>query len=405
MIVISHTLETGTVVYGTGRGDGSGPLIRQSGFRPSRHLDDHPDHGQAYWYVASSRRRPAKRDHIDRCAAALRAAGFEVTVEIDNTTLPTTAFADFEAERYDRAHDRTERFSEHADSAISQGSAMIEQVAQERQRIPMGQPHLIGHHSYNRTVRAEERRNAKEERGREHLQRGERWSQRAESSAHYRAGREDLGTTLRRIDRLEADIRAHRRELAGTIRHWEITVTADWADEYGKSLDDRLAALPEGSHVIFRNEERGVAEVLIAVTPERRVVIEAQITLKTEEVDYWKGHVSALQERQGKKVWSRADFSRGDFVKVGKRWHEVVRVNPKTLTVANRVDSHLLSVVTLDTTRDARSSPGWTDRLPYHQAQGHMTAAEAHSRFPDAFTVTAPGPGETTDTGHDGGRE
>src|SRR5258708_19196788 len=104
MIVISHTLETGTVVYGTSRTDGTGQIIREEGFRPSRHLAEHEVYGEAVWYLASTRRRPAKKDYIDRCSTALKEAGFEVLVEIDNITPPTTTFAQLAQERYHPAN-------------------------------------------------------------------------------------------------------------------------------------------------------------------------------------------------------------------------------------------------------------------------------------------------------------
>jgi hypothetical protein len=215
VITIRHTLETGTVVYGTGKGDGTGSIIRGAGFRPSHQLDDHESYGSAYWYVASTRRRPAKIDYIERCAADLEAAGYQVTIEIDNTTLPTTEFAALEQERYDRAEDRTQRFDGYAEGATAKGQAMIDQAREERSRIPLGQPHLIGHHSYNRTVNAERKRNAKEARGFEHVGRGKHWAGRADAAATFQTGREDLGTTLRRIERLEAQVRGHRRYLTG----------------------------------------------------------------------------------------------------------------------------------------------------------------------------------------------
>ncbi|MEV6987414.1 DUF3560 domain-containing protein [Sphaerisporangium sp. NPDC051017] len=389
MIVISHTLETGTVVYGTTHADGSGEIIRDAGFRPSRHLDDHPDYGEAYWYLGSTRRRPAKQYDIDRCAAALRGFGHEVQVEIDDITLPTTSFAELEAERYDRAKERAERFSGYADNALTKGGAMIGQVNQERSQIPLGQPHLIGHHSYNRTVRQEERRNAKEDRGREHVQRGERWARRAKAAAGVKAGREDIGTTRRRVERLEAEVRRHQRYLKGRIERWEITVITDWTNDYGRTLEERLADRPEGSRIISRDQARNTAEVLIAVGPTARAVTESQITLLTEEITYWKAHITKLQEQSGEKVWSSADFSRGDFVRCGRRWYEIVRVNSKSLTVANGVNSVHLDVVTMANSRNALGGAGWTDRLPYDQAGGQMTAAEARFRYPEAFSTSA----------------
>jgi Domain of unknown function (DUF3560) len=311
-----------------------------------------------------------------------------VQVEIDNVTLPTTSFAELEAERRQQAANRAERFGQYADNAAAQGTAMIEQVDAEREQIPLGQPHLIGHHSYSRTMRAEAKRNAKEDRGREHLQRGRRWARKADAAAGYQAGRQELGTTQRRIERLQADLRRHERALLGHRQQWEITVTTDWTDDYGKTLEERLAAYPDGSRIISRADERNIAEVHLAVSATARAEIKAQIALLTEEIAYWKAHITALSKGEGRKVYSCHDFSRGDFVRVGERWYEVVRVNSKTLTVANGVNSTRLDVVTVANAHDARGRPGWTDRLPYHEAEGQMTAAQARSRYPEAFTAS-----------------
>lgn len=392
MIIISHTLETGTVVYGTDRNDGASHIIKRSGFRPSNSLADHPEYGSAFWYVASTRRRRAKRDYIDRCAAALRDAGHQVRIEVDNTTLPTTSFAELEQERYVRAEERASRFTAFAGNATAQGSKAIDQVVQERRQIPLGQPHLIGHHSFPTTVRQEQRRNAKEERGLEQVRRGEQWRRRSDAAERFRSGREDLGTTQRRIERLEAEVRAHQRVLAGGRELWEITVTAESSSDFGISLVERLSRRPEGSQVLSLDEDRNVAEVLIAVGPRYREEIEAQIALLTEEIRYWQDHVAALQADQGVRVWSRADFARGDFIRCGgKRWYQVVRVNPKTLSVANGANARDLEIVTQANARSATGGPGWTDKLPYREVTDRMAAAEARSRFPAAFTAAESG--------------
>ncbi|MCW2940165.1 MAG: hypothetical protein JWN00_3150, partial [Actinomycetia bacterium] len=48
--------------------------------------------------------------------------------------------------------------------------------------------------------------------------------------------------------------------------------------------------------------------------------------------------------------------------------------------MANGVNSHLLNVITLANARNATGGGGWTDRLPYPEARGQMTAAHARSR-------------------------
>jgi Domain of unknown function (DUF3560) len=243
---------------------------------------------------------------------------------------------------------------------------MVEQVDAERKRIPLGQPHLIGHHSYNRTVRAEEKRNAKEQRGLEHIRRGRRWAGRADAAAGFQTGREALGTTLRRIERLEAEIRALTRYLAGTFHQWEITVTTDWTGDYGKTLDERLAARPQGAHVVSRDEDRNLARVFIPLSPTARAATEAQIILLGEEVDHWKAHAAAVQEKDGVAYTMR---SAGASVSPGN-------LTPVSLT-ATDVAAPACGIGDRNAQRPAR----------YRTSRGSLRAAQPR------LTAQAPAPG------------
>src|SRR5690606_5960884 len=80
MIVIRHTHATGTLIEGSRKGDGVFEIARQHGFRwfPSIQAIGLP----------GSRDRLARRDRIYALAEALRAAGHEVQVHIDDTSRP-----------------------------------------------------------------------------------------------------------------------------------------------------------------------------------------------------------------------------------------------------------------------------------------------------------------------------
>jgi hypothetical protein len=80
LITIKHTHEDGTLVYGTRKGDGVYDIIRkwENGnfkFFPSLRMIG----------LRNSRDRVADRWAINAAAKALREAGFEVEVEIDDT--------------------------------------------------------------------------------------------------------------------------------------------------------------------------------------------------------------------------------------------------------------------------------------------------------------------------------
>ncbi|WP_019632460.1 DUF3560 domain-containing protein [Actinomadura atramentaria] len=383
MIIISHTLETGTVVYGTVPEDAE-PLLRTAGLRRSGRLPDHPAFGPASWYLRSTRRRPAHRVELERCAAALRAAGHPARLDIDDVTLPTTTFAELERQRHERAADRAARLADRAETATARGQDLIDQVARERHRMPPDQPLLVDHPSYNREVRAQERRLAKEKRGRQRLEQGRELARRSRAAAGFPSHRTSLPAALARLTELGADVRRRHRFLAGRDETWPLTDAA--------GLYDRLDEHPDGSRVLWLDFSANRARVHLTADAREQAATESQLVLLDEEIRYWQTHVAHLEREQHAKVWGPGDFTAGDFVQTGDRFHEVVRVNTKTLTVANALDNHLRSIVTkadaLDTfaaTRKVR-----TGRLPYTRVNGRLSPAKARDRFPDAFPPDAP---------------
>jgi hypothetical protein len=157
--------------------------------------------------------------------------------------------------------------------------------------------------------------------------RSEYHADRAEAAERFQARRESVSTTLRRIEKLEAEARLIARKLAG-----EGTISGRPAEgEYR----DRLLTM-------------------------RRDV--------TEQLDYWQAHVKA-REAEGVKVWSKADFAKGDFVRFIGTWYEVLRVNAKSVTIPAMISDG--PVVTKDNTR-----MNWTDTVPWHKVEGRKAAAE-----------------------------
>src|SRR5690606_2120725 len=77
MLTITHTREGGTLIDGTERGDGTNVVLKAHRWRFSRNLGT--------WYVPQSRDRAAKVRTIETTAAALRDAGYDVEVTIDDT--------------------------------------------------------------------------------------------------------------------------------------------------------------------------------------------------------------------------------------------------------------------------------------------------------------------------------
>lgn len=267
-IVIAHTNEEGTLVSGTSRGDGSRDALRASGFRWSRNL--------GVWYMRQSRGFAPRHERIDTLAAALRTAGFTVTVDIEQYD-PASTFqarqnasdqhADAHAERATKEH---ERYATRRDAA----NAIVAM-------IPMGQPILVGHHSERRHRRDLARHDRNMRKAIEHGENAREATRRSDSVRAQAEARESPVVMGHKVARLQAEQRQLERRLAGA--------TGEYAE--------RLRA--------------------------RQHVIEEDVAFLQEAI-----------ERSGARVYTSADIQKGDLVQLrGRAWQLVVKANPKTVAV------------------------------------------------------------------------
>ncbi|BDT39501.1 DUF3560 domain-containing protein [Streptomyces yaizuensis] len=332
-LLIEHTHADGTLVHGTDRGDAAGPILKRKawgrtlrqGFRWGRELE--------CWYLPHSRDNAAYRPNLEQLADELRAAGFTVELTIDNTE--RRSFAEAEADRVERAEDRADRFGGYADNATARSKGRYRAAHDIADGIPMGQPILVGHHSQRRAERDRDRLDSHMRSSIEEGRKAGYWSGRAEAAAGYEAFRKDPRRTLRRIDKLNADLRAVERWQRGESAHgYKRSLTPDTVEE-----------------LRLRHEEL------------------------TEEIAYWR-QVIADAEAEGFKVWTKDDFQKGNFV-LGRygTWYEVLRVNAKSVTIPHI--HNMEPVVTKESNRD----PDWTWLLPYDAVRGRAAdQAEAEAR-------------------------
>jgi Domain of unknown function (DUF3560) len=326
-ITIRHTHAEGTLIEGSRKGDGVWEVLKglRDNWKYSRNIG---------LYLGQSRDKAAKTWVTDRAAGALRKAGHEVTVEIDNTI--TRTFAEAEAERYERAEGRAAYHGEVAGKASAASNAAWQAEHGILDMIPMGQPILVGHHSERRHRRDLERAENLRRKGMAEAERSEYHADRAETAERFQARRESVPTTLRRIEKLEAERRLWQRALDGepsnrTLRNRE---TDAYVPAHGKYLE----------RVKFELEQLD------------------------EQLTYWRD-VVAKAEANGVKVWSRADFTKGDYVRFLGTWYEVIRVNGKSLTIPAMINDG--PVVHKDGNRCT-----WTDTIPYDKVTGRKSAAE-----------------------------
>lgn len=289
-ITITHTRADGTLLEGSRKGDGVWELVKPHGFWPFRSI--------GALGIRQSRNREAQHWCIDRAAAALREAGFEVTVEIDETK--RRSFAEAEADRLERAEDRAERYGDRADRATAASDARHKAARGALDGIEPGQPILVGHHSERAHRRAIDRSDNHMRKGIEEGRKATHWSNRAEAAEKFEECRYDPNRTRRRLEKLGAELRQEER---------------------------------------YRDEERAAGRD--AGRYERR------IEDLTEEIAHWEGIV-AQAKADGVKLWEAGDFAPGDFAMYSGSWYQVKRVNPKTLSIAWNLRIAPKQVMTLE---------------------------------------------------------
>lgn len=335
-IEINHTRAEGTILTGSRKGDGVFEIVRDHGFWFSRNVDG--------LYIRRSQDKEAQMWRINGAAEALRAAGHEVTIEINEDE--RRSFAEAEAAREERAEDRVERFSDRADRAVASADARRATADQISKRFEFGQPILVGHHSEGRARRDAARIDTNMRKSFEERDRAGYWSDRTRASENYAKHRNDPHRTLRRLERLRADLRQQERHHAEAV-------------EKGYTSVDRHA----------------------------RLILDL-----TEEIAHWEEIVRKAQE-EGVKIWGPDDFAPGDFVRYSNSWYQVARVNPKTLSIAWNLRLAPKRVMSLE---DATFDGGriGTHTADYTQVQGRcpeeaMNAFLADGKVPGTKSALA----------------
>lgn len=329
-IEINHTRAEGTILTGSRKGDGIFEIVRGYGFWFSRNVTG--------LYIKRSQDNEAQMWRINGAADALRAAGHEVTVTIDEDE--RRSFAEAEAARGERAEERVERFSDRAGRAVASADARRATADQISQRFEFGQPILVGHHSERRARRDADRIDSHMRKSFEDRDRAGYWANRASASEGYAEYRNDPHRTLRRLERLRADLRGQERHHAQAV-------------EKGWSSVDRSA--------------RRIRDL-------------------TEEIAYWE-EVVEKAKAEGVKVWGPDDFAPGDYVYYERSWYQVARVNPKTLSVAWNLRLAPKQVMTL---ADATYDGG---RVGTHSADYTRVRARCPEAAMDAFLADGKVPG------------
>ncbi|MGW5441563.1 DUF3560 domain-containing protein [Nocardia asteroides] len=351
-LTISHTATEGTMLTGTARGDGTYEVmtaVRQvvGHWRWARSL--------GCWIVVSSRDRQPKQYVIDYAASKLREAGYTVEVDLDCNARATE---DAEADRAQRQNDRVEALRNKA--SRKKDRAVAAEAAHQRAHEalpPFGEPIKVGHHSERRHRRAIDRANTAWDRSIAADRDATRARDRAETAARTIDRRYSPPTVANRIETLEAEQRADQRVLDGHTRRF---------------LDHDGNVHHTDTTTPAKGEYRG------------RVL--DRMTQRERDIDYWKQVRQAQIDEGLTPGWTRADFTVGDFVRLGGvPWRQVTKVNAKTVSVVN-IALPQLAFHTIAAKMSARREITTDHPVKFHEISAHMTQDQAHERYPELVT-------------------
>lgn len=303
-LTIDHTDAEGTLLHGSTRGDGTAQVVKALGWRWGRSI--------GAWYVPRSRDAAPNRTLIEQTARALEAAGFAVAVTVDGTVGDQ---AEAELRRAERARGRAQRLQARAERHGAAATERWEAGRRIADRIPFGQPILVGHHSQARAERDAARIGRHLRASAELQEQADRVAAAAAAAAASTGARHNPVTVANRIERLAAQARSDERE---------------------------LAKLPAGA---------------AGETTRGHTLLREQLARTTAELEHWRS-VRAEQLAAGIATnYSRDSVQRGDLVQIRGQWRKVVRTNTKTVAV--------------------ETGYSWTDKTPWHEVRDHRSAAVA----------------------------
>lgn len=319
---ITHSAVDGTMLEGSSKGDGAWDVIKeaQAGYKLR---------GWKYFPsiraigVRNSRDRAPDLYNIEATAELLRAAGFEVTVEVDATP---PAMEDAEGRRAERMDDRADALHAKAERLGAEADSRA-QAAHDMAQTMNGQPIQMGHHSQRRHQRDAARVEGHMRKSIELTDAAEGAEHRAVTAEKHMTHREDPRRVMRRLETLRADLRRAQRNLDGyTTRN---------LDGQGNPL------------YVFEHEP---------ATGMHRRQLEVDMAHLETQIGYWQAF---LDKEIAESRFSPVDLSSikpGDLIKYWRGWRKVVKVNRVTVSV--------------------ESGYSWADKVKVDDIFGHQPAAE-----------------------------
>lgn len=200
--------------------------------------------------------------------------------------------------KLERADARVERFTAKAEKAEENAEAFYKEARKMSEIIPLGQPILIGHYSEGPDRRYRARIDKKYEHAHEEYEKAKYYERRAEASSNAESRIFNLGTTLRRIKKLEAEWRQYYNYIEKKAEYVRMGISEG----------------PLSRSYLEHNEE--------------------QMERIEHEIAYWKKVVSDMNL----KVWGPDDFKIGERITALGHPATIQKVNKKTLRVKYDLD-------------------------------------------------------------------
>ncbi|TFC17461.1 DUF3560 domain-containing protein [Cryobacterium algoritolerans] len=290
MLTITHSHAAGTMIDGTSKGDGTADVLKTVGWRWGRSI--------SAWFVPQSRDRLPQLHTITRTQKALEAAGFEVETDIDSTRRTT---AEVEAGKIGRQADRVDALAAKADRKATASDDAWTRARTALDRLPEGgEPIKIGHHSEGRHRNAIAKADTAMRKSVEASADATHAQARANAATHTTDARYRPVTVANRINTLGAELR---------------------------KLERRVIALRY-------DDAQGYVDATATQKQARADHLAPNLAEKRDQIAYWEAVRAAQIESGTATSYDRSTVKKGDRVKIRGQWRDVVRANPKTVSVS-----------------------------------------------------------------------
>lgn len=227
---------------------------------------------------------------------------------------------DEDATPEERTEARAERFATYADNAARRSKEAKAQSDRYVQHIPFGQPILVGHHSEKAHRNALDKSWKAMGRSVEEYDRSQYWQRRAEAALQHREYRERPDVILRRIKKLETERRKFERERHTDVTQMRYLVIQDCYPDKPYYERPRYGELED--------DERAQVDAEIQSRVERHDIwTDRWIEHLDGQIAYWQAFYNDVKPDAAPEADQQHPLVKGCWVRRGKVWAQVTRVN------------------------------------------------------------------------------